>query len=503
MRKLIPHVLKRAVCEGLESGHPWVFRDKVGDDRALRDGDWLQLMDSDGGIVGTGVYQAEGGVGIRVFRLGHRPVSVAWLQRRLEEALDRRAELRQETDAYRVLNGESDGFPGIVLDVYAGVGVLQTYTPGVDALGRYLAGQVADRLSLRSLIWKMPSKRVGGRERPNRLLRGERPYVVKFEEGPLTLAADLFAGQKSGTYLDLRGLRRFLLSQPLQGKRVLNLFAYTGMAGLACAQAGAREVINVDQAQPSLDFGRRYHKHPAMKWVAADVFAWIDGLPNHEFDLIIADPPSMASNKTQVLKALKVYHRLYSTLLEKLKPGGTIIACCCTSRITPAQFEEKVSFALRPMSRKLALPMEPDHEATFAEADYLKVLVFRQDQPQNTGRPARERGPARATGASKAQPTTSQGQGRSARTEGKPAKFGGAPSQGKAPGNSTGKPTGKAAGKAKLGKAKSGKAKSGRGGSGPSQSAGRFASGKGAPARPQGKTKPAAPARAAKKKRGR
>lgn len=391
MRKLIRHVLKWPVCEGLETGHPWVFRDKVGDDRALRDGDWLQLVDPDGGIVGTGVYQSQGGVGIRVVRLGHRPLSVAWLKRRLDEALSRREGLVEETNAYRVLNGESDGFPGIVLDVYAGVGVLQTYTPGVDALGRYLAGLVFDRLSLSALIWKSPSKRVGGRELPNRLLRGERPYVVKFQEGPLQLAADLFSGQKSGTYLDLRGLRRFLLAQDLRGKKVLNLFAYTGMAGLACALAGAREVVNVDQAQPSLDFGRRYHKHPAMRWVAADIFNWIDSLPRHDFDLIIADPPSMASNKTQVLKALKVYHRLYSTLLEKLKPGGTIIACCCTSRISPAQFEEKVSFALPRLSRKVVLPMEPDHQPAFAEADYLKILVFRQDQPVKTSRPSKGR----------------------------------------------------------------------------------------------------------------
>lgn len=407
MRRLKRHVLKGPVCEGLETGHPWVFRDKVGDDRALSDGDWLQLVDPDGAVVGTGVYQAEGGVAIRVFRLGHRPVTVGYLKARLDQAIDRRADLLAETDAYRVLNGESDGFPGIVVDIYAGVGVLQTYSPGVDALGRYAAGYIADRLELSALVWKMPSKRVGGRETPNRMLRGhERPYVVKFHENKLVMAADLFSGQKSGTYLDLRGVRRFLLGLDLRGKKVLNLFAYTGMSGLACAAAGAKEVVNVDAAQPSLDFGRRYHKGAAMKWECADVFPWIDALPAREYDLIIADPPSMASNKTQVLKALKIYHRLYSTLLGKLKPGGTLIACCCTSRISPREFEDKVSFALRPMSRKLALPMEVDHRPAFAEADYLKVLVFRQDPATAKGRPATTKGrpntgKARVTGFSK------------------------------------------------------------------------------------------------------
>lgn len=380
MRQLRNLTLKPAVCEGLRSGHPWVFRDKVGREAdGLRDGEWLRLLDGQGMMVGTGIYQAQGGVAIRVLRHGHGLVSVEWLKQQLELALGRRQALALETDAYRVLNGESDGFPGIVIDVYAGVGVLQTYAPGMDALGRYLAGQVVERLGLKSLIWKAPSKRVGTREFTNRLLRGPRPYVVKFSEGSLSLAADLFAGQKSGTYLDLRGLRRFLTQQDLKGKKVLNLFSYTGMTGLACAQAGAAEVLNVDQAQASLDFGARYHKAPAQKWRCADIFEWIETLPQEAYDLIVVDPPSMASNKTQVVKALKTYHRIYSTLRPKLKPEGTLIACCCTSRITHKEFEEKVSYALRPMSRKLSLPMESDHQPGFAEADYLKILVFRQD----------------------------------------------------------------------------------------------------------------------------
>ena len=400
MKQLRNLTLKPAVCEGLQSGHPWVFRDKIGREAdGFRDGEWLRLLDGRAMMVGTGIYQADGGVAIRVLRHGHGRVSVEWLKQQLELTIGRRRELSLETDAYRVVNGESDGFPGIVIDVYAGVGVLQTYSPGMDALGRYLAGLVFERLSLKSLIWKAPSKRVGGREFVNRLLRGPRPYVVKFSEGPLSLAADLFAGQKSGTYLDLRGLRRFLTQQNLQGKKVLNLFSYTGMSGLACAQAGAAEVTNVDQAQASLDFGARYHKAAAQKWQCADIFQWIETVAQQAYDLIIVDPPSMASNKTQVLKALKTYHRIYSTLRPKLKPEGTLIACCCTSRISFKEFEEKVSYALRPMSRKLSWPMEPDHQPGFAEADYLKILVFRQDpgaQPQKRPDRAAAHRPAKA-----------------------------------------------------------------------------------------------------------
>lgn len=378
MRKLKRLTLGRAVCDGLKQGHPWVFRDKIGEPKNLKDGDWVKLLDPQDKMVGTGIYQAQGGVAVRVFRHGRGPFNVPWIKQVVDRALERRGEILAETNAYRVINGESDGLPGIVVDCYAGVGVLQTYAPGLDCLGRYVGGLVADRLKLNSLVWKAPSKRVGEREADNRLLRGRRPYVVRFEEGPLRLSADLYSGQKSGTYLDLRGLRRFLLGQNLRGQRVLNLFSYTGSIGLACAHAGAKEVVNVDQALPSLEFGQRYHAHPAMKWVEADIFEWMDHVAKEEYDLIIVDPPSMAGNKSQVAKALKTYHKLYSTLLPKIKSGGAIVCCCCTSRISRREFEEKVSFALRPMKRIANLAMEPDHEPGTVEADYLKIMVFQK-----------------------------------------------------------------------------------------------------------------------------
>lgn len=389
MKRMKQLTLGRAVCEGLREGHPWVFRDKVGQAGKLRDGAWVRLSDAEGKIVGTGIYQAEGGVAVRVFRLGRGPVNAHYIKQLLDRAIERRGDLPAETNAYRVINGESDGLPGIVVDTYAGVGVLQTYAPGLDAVGRYVGGLVAERLQLQSLVWKAPSKRVGDKQMSNRMLRGSRPYVVKFEEGPLRLAADLYSGQKSGTYLDLRGLRRFLLSQDLKNQRVLNLFSYTGAIGLACAQAGAREVINVDAALPSLEFGQRYHSHPTMKWVEADIFEWIEKLAKGEYDLIIVDPPSMATNKTQVARALKTYHRIYTTLAPKLKPGGCIVACCCTSRISRREFEEKVGYALRPMQRIANLPMEVDHTPGLPEADYLKVMVYQKpDRPASKGKRA-------------------------------------------------------------------------------------------------------------------
>jgi 23S rRNA (cytosine1962-C5)-methyltransferase len=368
--------LKKEVAAVVRSGHPWIFRDKISTAAGVfRDGQWLCLVDGENEIVGWGIYQAQGGVGIRVLRKGKEPPSRGWFVKLVQKAIARRTPLLRETDAYRLFNGESDRLPGIVLDIYAGYGVLQTYSSGVDSLGRYLAALAYQQLGLKGLLWKTPAKRRDTTPGVRRL-RGQMPNLVKFHEGELKLAADLRSGQKSGTFLDLRGLRRFLMEQNLRNAKVLNLFSYTGAIGLAACLGGAREVINVDAAQASLDFGAKYHKHPAQNWVCADIFRWLPEL-KEQFDCIICDPPSMASQMDQVPQALAVYRRIYRQLLPLLKPGGFLLACCCTSRISPGRFEQVVRQALGGAKIWQRLPMELDHPAAFEEAKYLKVLAFR------------------------------------------------------------------------------------------------------------------------------
>lgn len=380
--------LKKEGATVVRQGHPWIFRDKLSSAIEIYDdGQWLQLVDGTNETVGWGVYQATGGVGIRVLRKGENPPSREWYRKLVQKAIAQRTPVRRESEAFRVFNGESDKLPGIVLDVYNGYGVLQTYSKGVDSLGRYLAGVAYQELGLKGLLWKTPSKRKDT-EQTVRLLRGKLPSLVRFQECQLKLAADLRSGQKSGTFLDLRGLRRWLAEQPMRGARVINLFSYTGAIGLACCEGGAREVLNVDAAQASLDFGAKYHNAPAQKWVCADIFRWIPELPKNDlYDWIIVDPPSMASQMDQVPQALAVYRRIYRQLLPHLKPGGVIIACCCTSRINPERFEQVVRQALGGAKVWQRLPMELDHKPGFAEANYLKILIFRPPSQRSTAPP--------------------------------------------------------------------------------------------------------------------
>ena len=378
--------LKKDVAKVIREGHPWIFRDKLSAAAQIfSDGQWLQLVDGDNLVVGYGIFQTQGAVAVRMLRLGNKPPDLEYFQHNLQRSIRRRAALQSETNAYRLLNGENDSFPGVVLDIYDGCAVLQTYSSSVDALGRYVGRLACRELNLKALVWKCPTKRADRPAQDMRVLRGRmNEGTVKFHEGELALAADVHNGQKSGTFLDLRGLRRWLTQQTLTGQRILNLFAYTGMAGLAASHAGA-EVLNVDSAQTSLDFGQQHHASPRQNWLCEDIFTWLGNLsPEERFDGIIVDPPSMASLKSQIPKTLLAYRRLYKQCEAHLKPKGFIVACCCTSRISPGKFEQCVREALPTFNCAEKLHMEVDHRARFEEARYLKVLIFRPK-----GQPAR------------------------------------------------------------------------------------------------------------------
>jgi len=168
--------------------------------------------------------------------------------------------------------------------------------------------------------------------------------------------------------------------QKLVGKRVLNLYSYTGSLGHCAELAGAKEIWQVDVAKPALDFAKKHHVKDPQKhrFIAEDIFTWLPGLADSQvFDLVIVDPPNMAAATTQVPVALKTYKKLYTSARRHVKPGGTIVAACCTSRILRYEFEKTVGSALGQEFKQLkSIAPEDDHPVSFKEGDYLKILIF-------------------------------------------------------------------------------------------------------------------------------
>jgi len=372
--------LNKISFQAIRNRHPWIFRSHLSSAADIfSSGQWVQLVDEKNAMVGLGIYDREGLIGIRCLHFGGMPPK-GWINGRLGEALEKRVQLRKFTNAFRAVHGENDGFPGVVFDVYDTTGVLQTYSTSVDRLGRFVASYLKRSLRLENIVWKTPTRR----RRKGDLLRvlfGSIPGDIAVREGKLEFRLSVREGQKSGAFLDLRGLRKWVASQKWNGYRVLNLFSYTGTLGMASEIAGATEIWNVDTSGGALEFGKKYHAINAQRhrWIRADVFPWIQDLPKKErFDVIIVDPPSMASAVSQVPQALKTYKKIYQVVSERLTPKGIVIACCCTSRIKRHVFHQTLFSAFGDKFKvHRELGVEDDHPVGFPEGDYLKMLVLR------------------------------------------------------------------------------------------------------------------------------
>jgi 23S rRNA (cytosine1962-C5)-methyltransferase len=230
-----------------------------------------------------------------------------------------------------------------------------------------------------------PARRRRGPPLPPRVLRGSPTELVWITEDGLRYAVDLAEGHKTGTYLDLRGLRRALASSQLAGARVLDLFAYTGMLGRAAEAAGAASIVQVDASEHALAFAAAHHvvdpsRH---RFITADVLEWLPVLaPGDGFELVIVDPPSMTSRKAQVPAVLAAYRKLYRAAARQVRAGGALVAACCTSRVPRATFHRVVAESLGTgFTKERELPPEIDHPVGFPEADYLKIAWWRRVTP--------------------------------------------------------------------------------------------------------------------------
>jgi 23S rRNA G2069 N7-methylase RlmK/C1962 C5-methylase RlmI len=361
---------------------PWVFREHLSSAaNVFADGDWLRLVDGSNKVIGYGIYEADGAIAIRVLRTGAERPDAAWLREALRVALAKRADLATHTDGIRLVHGESDGIPAVVADRFGDTLVVQSYSRGADALARFAARAIANELAIPNVVLRPAHRRRAASPEP-RVLRGTMPDVARFTEDGVEFAVDLAGGQKSGTYLDLRGLRRAIATTDLRGKRVLNLFSFSGMLGRAAELAGAEHVTNVDASERALAFAAAHHATDPAKhtYVTADIFKWLPTLGADElYDLVIVDPPAMTSHMHQVSAALAGYKKLYRAAAPHVRPGGVLVAACCTSRIERTVFHQTVASSLGDaFVRERELPTEPDHPVGFAQADYLKIGWWRR-----------------------------------------------------------------------------------------------------------------------------
>ncbi|MFC5847364.1 23S rRNA (cytosine(2499)-C(5))-methyltransferase [Deinococcus petrolearius] len=375
----------------IRAGHPWVYESSVRDqNRPGEAGELAVIYDRRDRFLAIGLYDPASPLRVRVLHAG-LPVTLdpAWWAHRLDTALQRRAPLfAPDTDGYRLINGESDGWPGLVLDRYADTLVVKLYTaawfphlaPVLDLLkARFPGFRVVARLS-RNI--GDAAAAVGLHDGQTLLGRAPAGPVV-FRESGLAFEADVVQGQKTGFFLDQRENRRRVEGFSA-GRRVLNAFSFTGGFSLYAARGGAREVVSLDISAHALDGARRnFALNPRLttphETVQADVFDWLRET-RREFDLIVLDPPSLARREAEREGAIRAYGKLAEGGLARLSRGGVLVSASCSAHVSAEEFFGAVRTAVRRAGRTAkelrTSRHAPDHHAAFPEAEYLKAIFL-------------------------------------------------------------------------------------------------------------------------------
>ena len=396
----------------LASGHPWVYRDHVPDGgRGLPHGGWVRV--EAGRAAAVGLYDAEGAIALRLYRHAPTggPLAVpdrAWLRDAVESALGLRAPLaRSGDDAYRLLFGEGDGLPGITVDRYGRYAVLRTYAPSL-AVGAGTAA--ADALEtvvellgttarLRGIVGGASDDddARGGGGGGNTVLWGDAPPPqLTVRDGGRSMIVEFGAGQKTGLFLDQRENRK-IVQGVAGGRRVLDLFAYTGAFSVAALAGGAEAVTSVDVSAGALAAAERNvallgdeaaTRHGTRR---ADLMRDMDALLAETMpsdaasptDLVVLDPPSLARSKGQRHGAIRAFRRLNAAVMARLPEGGLLATASCTAQVSVHDFRGALAAAAQEAGVRAQVLHEAGHALDhpvplhFPEGRYLTFMMLR------------------------------------------------------------------------------------------------------------------------------
>ncbi|HEU5071091.1 MAG TPA: class I SAM-dependent methyltransferase [Verrucomicrobiae bacterium] len=381
----------------VRGGHPWVYADSIrAQNRAGQTGELAVIYDRKDKFLAVGLFDSGSPLRVRVLHVG-RPLTLdaAWWQQHLQAALARRVGLADaQTNGLRLINGESDGWPGLVLDRYDTTLVMKLYTaawlPRLAEVQAWLLASLSPvRLVLRlSRNIQMTAAQQGAHD--GQVLHG--PPVagaVIFQESGLRFEADVVRGQKTGFFLDQRENRR-RVETFAAGADVLNAFSFSGGFSLYAARGGATSVTDLDISPHALAAAARNFqlnqgdprvarcRHTA---VQADAFQWVEQAPPARFDVVILDPPSLAKREAERAGAIQAYGKLAANGIRLLRPRGVLVAASCSAHVSAGEFFGAVRAAARLAGwrfEELATTGHaPDHAATFAEAQYLKCIYLR------------------------------------------------------------------------------------------------------------------------------
>jgi 23S rRNA (cytosine1962-C5)-methyltransferase len=390
MKKLL--YLKKGKEESLKRYHPWIFSGAVHHTEGeLQEGDIVTVLTIDGEFVAVGHWQI-GSIAVRVLSFLDEPIDRHFWEERLRVALSVRVRIRvadcQDNNTFRLVHGEGDNLPGLVIDMYGPVAVMQAHSVGMHICRQDIAAALLSVMGdhLKAIYYKsettLPFKASLGQE--NGFLFGESKEDVALENG-LKFHIDWQKGQKTGFFVDQRD-NRSLVEQYSKDRSVLNMFCYTGGFSVYSMRGGAKVVHSVDSSAKAVELVNANiemnfpgdTRHAAF---VEDAFKYLEQM-DRTYDLIILDPPAFAKHKDALKNALRGYTKLNAKAFEKILPGGILFTFSCSQAVNKDQFRTAVFTAAAISHRRVRilhqLHQPADHPINIyhPEGEYLKGLVL-------------------------------------------------------------------------------------------------------------------------------
>lgn len=384
--------LRRGKEDSLKRFHPWIFSGAVHHiEGEPEEGEVVRVFTADGSFIAVGHWQI-GSIAVRVLDFEDRNIDADYWVERLKVAVDMRRSIglfgRSDNDTYRLVHGEGDCLPGLVVDVYGKTAVMQAHSVGMHMSRHDIAAAIvaATEGMVENVYYKsettLPFKADLGQE--NGFILGGSDENIAMENG-LKFHIDWLRGQKTGFFVDQRD-NRSLLEQYSKGRSVLNMFCYTGGFSVYAMRGGAKLVHSVDSSAKAIDLTNNNialnfpgdNRHEAF---AEDAFKYLDAMGGN-YDLIILDPPAFAKHRDALRQALKGYARLNAKAFEKIKPGGILFTFSCSQVVSKDHFRTAVFTAAAQSGRRVRilhqLHQPADHPINIyhPEGEYLKGLVL-------------------------------------------------------------------------------------------------------------------------------
>ena len=384
--------LRRGKAESLRRFHPWVFSGAIASsDGKLKEGETVRVISNDGEIMGYGHYQI-GSIAVRMLTFENEEINDAFWQQRLSEAFSLRSALqltcREDNTIYRLVHGEGDRLPGLVIDVYGKTAVMQAHSVGMHVCRETIADALiaASNGLIENVYYKsettLPFK--ADLHQENGFLRGHDDGNIALENG-LKFHIDWLRGQKTGFFVDQRE-NRSLLEHYAKGRNVLNMFCYTGGFSVYALRGNAKLVHSVDSSSKAIDLTRanaelNFPNDSRHEAFAEDAFKFLEQAGSN-YDLIVLDPPAFAKHKDALRNALKGYTRLNAIAFKKIRKGGIVFTFSCSQAVNKDQFRLAVFTAAAQSGRHVRilhqLHQPADHPINIyhPEGEYLKGLVL-------------------------------------------------------------------------------------------------------------------------------